>query len=305
MSSHSQAYARKTTENDPLRGFAAGELQVSPRSALSLLAQVLDTVEDAFCVCDGAGRIQHENPAFRQLITRRGEVGVIRAHVRSLARDAAAGGPGTAPDRNRSSTPGTRSAEFMIGDVPYRLKASPMRSTGPDHPAALLTLEVRGEAEATPIATLQDRTTGGPASVSATCSLIKRLTRRELEVVHLLSRRRSNREIAAMIGVSLSTAKRHTENILGKLGLRSRFEVERVVGISPSRSQLHRPLDHRPKNGPVRPMRPDQIPYNLLRQKATRTTQTAQTIRSPMELPRGATGSSDASNGHPSTKRLL
>lgn len=55
------------------------------------------------------------------------------------------------------------------------------------------------------------------------------LTRREREVIELLSRRRSNREIAEMIGVSPSTAKRHTENILGKLGLRSRYEVERII----------------------------------------------------------------------------
>lgn len=80
-------------------------------------------------------------------------------------------------------------------------------------------------------ATARPDQVGGPApsSVSTSCRLSKRLTRREQEVVHLLSRRRSNREIAEMIGVSRSTAKRHTENILGKLGLRSRFEVERVI----------------------------------------------------------------------------
>ncbi len=55
------------------------------------------------------------------------------------------------------------------------------------------------------------------------------LTRREREAIELLSRRRSNREIAEIIGVSPSTAKRHTENILGKLGLRSRYEVERII----------------------------------------------------------------------------
>jgi DNA-binding CsgD family transcriptional regulator len=56
------------------------------------------------------------------------------------------------------------------------------------------------------------------------------LTHRELEVVRLLAARRSNYEIAEMLHVSRATAKRHTENILQKLGLHSRREVERVIG---------------------------------------------------------------------------
>lgn len=59
------------------------------------------------------------------------------------------------------------------------------------------------------------------------CSL---LTHRELEVARLLAARRSNYEIAELLQVSRATAKRHTENILQKLGLHSRREVERVIG---------------------------------------------------------------------------
>jgi DNA-binding CsgD family transcriptional regulator len=55
------------------------------------------------------------------------------------------------------------------------------------------------------------------------------LTPREFEVAFLLASRRSNREIADTLHMSPSTAKRHTENILLKLGLRSRREVERVL----------------------------------------------------------------------------
>lgn len=57
-----------------------------------------------------------------------------------------------------------------------------------------------------------------------------RLTHRELEVARLLAARRSNYEIAELLHVSRATAKRHTENILLKLGLHSRREVERVIG---------------------------------------------------------------------------
>jgi DNA-binding CsgD family transcriptional regulator len=56
-----------------------------------------------------------------------------------------------------------------------------------------------------------------------------RLTHRELEVARLLAARRSNYEIAELLRVSRATAKRHTENILQKLGLHSRREVERVI----------------------------------------------------------------------------
>jgi DNA-binding CsgD family transcriptional regulator len=58
------------------------------------------------------------------------------------------------------------------------------------------------------------------------------LTRRELEVARLLAARRSNYEIAELLHVSPATAKRHTENILLKLGLHSRRELERVINDS-------------------------------------------------------------------------
>ncbi|MCA1837328.1 MAG: LuxR C-terminal-related transcriptional regulator, partial [Actinobacteria bacterium] len=51
------------------------------------------------------------------------------------------------------------------------------------------------------------------------------LTPRELEVYELLALGRSNKEIAAALFISASTAKLHTQHILGKLGLRSRTEV--------------------------------------------------------------------------------
>jgi len=51
------------------------------------------------------------------------------------------------------------------------------------------------------------------------------LTPRELEVARLLGRFATNREIAAQLIISERTAKRHVENILLKLGLRSRAQV--------------------------------------------------------------------------------
>jgi DNA-binding NarL/FixJ family response regulator len=51
------------------------------------------------------------------------------------------------------------------------------------------------------------------------------LTSRETEVVRLLGRFCTNREIAARLVISERTAKRHVENILLKLGLLSRAQV--------------------------------------------------------------------------------
>lgn len=55
------------------------------------------------------------------------------------------------------------------------------------------------------------------------------LTPRQTEIAQLLAMRRSNREIAERLGISRSTAKRHTEDVLARLGLTSRRDVERVM----------------------------------------------------------------------------
>jgi predicted ATPase/DNA-binding CsgD family transcriptional regulator len=51
------------------------------------------------------------------------------------------------------------------------------------------------------------------------------LTERELQVARLLARGLTNREIANELVISVRTADRHVENILGKLGFRSRATV--------------------------------------------------------------------------------
>jgi len=51
------------------------------------------------------------------------------------------------------------------------------------------------------------------------------LTRRELEVAGLLSRRLSNKQIATILGLTARTVKFHVGNILTKAGLRSRYEL--------------------------------------------------------------------------------
>lgn len=66
------------------------------------------------------------------------------------------------------------------------------------------------------------------------------LTRREAEVALLLAKRRTNREIARDLGVKHFTARRHTEKVLMKLGLRSRTEVESVLRTRAARAGWYR-----------------------------------------------------------------
>src|SRR5436190_19016879 len=54
---------------------------------------------------------------------------------------------------------------------------------------------------------------------------VEALTERELEVLTLVGRGRSNKEIATDLGITERTARTHVSNILGKLGLQSRTQA--------------------------------------------------------------------------------
>jgi len=51
------------------------------------------------------------------------------------------------------------------------------------------------------------------------------LTRRELEVLRLLAKGNTNRQIAGLLGLSVRTVENHRGNLMGKLGLVSRVEL--------------------------------------------------------------------------------
>jgi DNA-binding NarL/FixJ family response regulator len=66
------------------------------------------------------------------------------------------------------------------------------------------------------------RRTGGAAAAAVTAAP---LSRRETEVMALLSSGRENAEIAAVLGVSVHTVERHVANIFVKIGVRNRAEA--------------------------------------------------------------------------------
>jgi DNA-binding NarL/FixJ family response regulator len=72
----------------------------------------------------------------------------------------------------------------------------------------------------------------------ASAPAVEPLTERELEVLSLVGRGRSNKEIATDLGITERTARTHVSNILGKLGLASRtqaalYAVERRLVAGP------------------------------------------------------------------------
>ena len=55
------------------------------------------------------------------------------------------------------------------------------------------------------------------------------LSQREREVAHLITDRKTNKEVAAELFLSEKTVETHLRNIFAKLGVSSRVEVARAV----------------------------------------------------------------------------
>lgn len=56
-------------------------------------------------------------------------------------------------------------------------------------------------------------------------SPVSPLTRREIEVLRLLAKGNTNRQIAGLLSLSMRTVENHRANLMGKLGLASRVEL--------------------------------------------------------------------------------
>jgi len=73
-----------------------------------------------------------------------------------------------------------------------------------------------------------------PAANGTRLSLRRGLTRREQEVLADLRRGRTNKEIAAHLGVSISTVNKHVQQVLKKLQVRTRTQAVAVINAEVS-----------------------------------------------------------------------
>jgi DNA-binding NarL/FixJ family response regulator len=100
---------------------------------------------------------------------------------------------------------------------------------------------VRDELPCSPqIASTLLRRVGALASVAAPVEPRARLTSRELEIVHLIERGLSNKEIGRELCIEVATVKNHVHNVLEKLQVRRRTEaVARIRGraVHPAEQQ--------------------------------------------------------------------
>jgi DNA-binding CsgD family transcriptional regulator len=100
-------------------------------------------------------------------------------------------------------------------------------AAGKDRFRLVVQLLAVGVGEATPLATVERVPSGGLCQ--RTLRERYRLTEKEARVALLLVQRRSNAEIAAELDISPHTARRHTENVMLKLNVSSRFSVESAL----------------------------------------------------------------------------
>jgi DNA-binding NarL/FixJ family response regulator len=64
-----------------------------------------------------------------------------------------------------------------------------------------------------------------PAAQRERTAPVEALTHREVDVLRLLAKGNTNRQIAELLNLSIRTVESHRANLMGKLGLASRVEL--------------------------------------------------------------------------------
>lgn len=180
----------------------------SPEVNSSLLTGI-DIVSDGCALFSNGGVILHRNPALSALIAECADSDVLK----SLIAETACAVKSLFFD-GKADVALPYSATHSIGGLDYRLSGVLLNdSSTQNHPAILVTVvRLRGVESSLRPETLQFRFG---------------LTGREAEVALMLRARKTNMEIASRLGVSVHTARHHTESVLRKLGVEQRTNVAR------------------------------------------------------------------------------
>jgi DNA-binding CsgD family transcriptional regulator len=178
----------------------------------AMLGSVLDASDKRLLLCDGRGFTVHASAALDRTLAADPEHLAIARTMEHLARATAElRGKGSHAVRGLE-----RSGEQVLTTVRghYRLCAS-LAGEGGQAPSGVLVLLEPLFREPLEDGELRDRSG---------------LTSQEIRIARLIADGLRNREIAARLGISPHTARRHTERVLGKLGIASRAQV--AEGIS-------------------------------------------------------------------------
>jgi DNA-binding NarL/FixJ family response regulator len=117
--------------------------------------------------------------------------------------------------------------EYVYGALRGGASGFLLKDSGPALLVEAVHAAARGDALVSPSITVRllSHVAEGRAPANASLAPAQPLTERELDVVRLIARGRTNTEIAQELFVSLSTVKTHLGNIYTKIGARNRVEV--------------------------------------------------------------------------------
>lgn len=117
--------------------------------------------------------------------------------------------------------------DYIFGALRAGASGFLLKRTRPEELIAAVHTVAAGDALLSPSVTrlVIDRMANQPASAAPDLSKVDQLTAREVEVLKLIAKGLSNREIAAALTVEESTIRTHVKRILMKLALRDRVQA--------------------------------------------------------------------------------
>ena len=141
------------------------------------------------------------------------------------------------PVHTRRTEPALLLREGLLGLLGERPEAGPPAPLRPDDVEALFEaawVAATGEAWISPrvVARVLPVVLGAAAIARPSDEVLRArfgLTPQEARVARLLAARRTNAEVAEALSIRPSTARRHTEQVLSKLGVSSRTDVEAAL----------------------------------------------------------------------------
>lgn len=194
-----------------LKAGATTCVQHSARRASAL--HFVDGLREGCLVVDSAGIVVHQTAALDAMLDGEPERARIRTELSRMASTLAASLP-------RAGSTGQRAVRPLVGNSVRRT----MRTARASYVLAGSFLGAGAADPETLVLVTVDRATPMPLSDAA---LHERhgLTPREIEVARLLEVGHTDGRIAALLGVTIHTAQRHTERVLAKLDVHSRSAV--------------------------------------------------------------------------------